>query len=538
MKTTIGPQSPDLEEKGKQGIPAKLYAADMPRVQLILLLLGLSTVTFLFALDQTVVATAQPKIAADFQAFGLISWIATAYLLPTTALQPFYGKISDIFGRQLVMLYCVTIFVIGSVVCAAAPSMIALIIGRVVAGVGGAGLLNLCFIILSDMTTERERTSYMNIINLVFVITDCLGPLIGGVFTDSVTWRWCFWINLIAYPFIAIIIVRYIKLPIPGGTLQEKLKRIDFLGMSTMTIFLVAFLLAMSWGGTEYAWNSPMIISLLVVTAVFIVAFVLIEHYVAREPVLPLRLLQWKFRNFPIILIARAATFFILFAVVFYIPLYFQIVHQSSAIISGIHLFPFLFGACISSLFANYLTKRFGIYRSLNIAGLGVLAIAMGLTSTLSRSSNLGQQIGYLLIGGLGFGLTTQTQLIAAQAGVRRQDIGTVTAVANMMCNLGGCISIAVIGSIIGNIFETKVTAQMAGLDVVINALSPEVLAKLTIDQRIIVVDAYVEAIQNGFRFLLGVALFGFVTCFGLEHRQLGDSKREDDEGDSTQVEV
>ncbi|KAL1916161.1 uncharacterized protein VTP21DRAFT_6165 [Calcarisporiella thermophila] len=519
-------------EGGEEKLPKtqndiKVYASDMPRLQLFLLLLGLGISSFLYALDQTIVATAQPKIAAEFNSFELIAWITTPYLLTSTSIQPLYGKLSDIFGRKIVMLWCVWVFVIGSVICAAAPTMLTLILGRTIAGIGGGGLLSVTIIILADITTERERPTYMNLINIVFVVTDGLGPFIGGVFSDAVSWRWCFWINLITLPFVTFTLVRYLHLPIPGGSLQEKIKRIDFLGMISMVVFLVTFLLAMTWGGTEFAWNSGVVVGLLVATVVGIVIFILVEHYFATEPLLPLRLLRWKYRNFPIIMVTRCTLFFSLFGVVFYIPLFFQLARNTSAIISGVHLFPFLFGAFIFSTLATFIVKRTGSYRSLCIIGMGVLAISMGLTSTLSRSSSLGQEIGYLLIGGAGLGFAVQTQLIAVQAGVDDKDVGTVTAVATTMANLGGCICLPLIGSITNNAFQNHIIQQMPGFQVTMNDLNPEALAHLSQDQREIIINAYVEAIQLAFRVLAGITVFGFLVICGLKHVPLRGNKPE-----------
>ncbi|CAG8693633.1 24703_t:CDS:2, partial [Dentiscutata erythropus] len=257
-------------------------------VELFLVTLGLGFAIFLAALDQTIVSTALPKIASDFNGLDQLSWVATSYLLTSTSFQPIYGSLADIFGRKATFLFTIIIFEFGSLLCGVANSMVSMIIYRAIAGIGGGGIIGLVTIIITDIVSAKDQGKYQGLIGACFGIASVAGPLIGGAFTDHVSWRWCFFINLPLGAITILAVIVFLHMKRQTGSLLGKFKRIDFLGIIIMIAATVCLLLPLNWGGSTYAWNSPVIIALLCAGVVGYIIFGLVEIYVASEPVAPL----------------------------------------------------------------------------------------------------------------------------------------------------------------------------------------------------------------------------------------------------------
>ncbi|CAG8553913.1 5921_t:CDS:2, partial [Gigaspora rosea] len=254
-------------------------------IEAVLVTLSLVCAVFLSALDQTIVATALPKIVSDFNGLDQIEWVATSYLLTVTSFGPIYGKLADIFGRKVTFLFAITIFEFGSWLCGVASDMVSLIIYRAVAGFGGGGIIGLALIIIPDIVSTKDVGKYQSALNASYGIASVAGPLMGGVFTDHVSWRWCFFINLPPGAITVIAIIFLLHMKIPAGSLLGKFKRIDFIGTIIMISSTVCILLSFNWGGSTYAWNSPMIIVLLCAGSVGYIIFGLVETYIVSEPV-------------------------------------------------------------------------------------------------------------------------------------------------------------------------------------------------------------------------------------------------------------
>ncbi|GJF00175.1 MFS general substrate transporter [Phanerochaete sordida] len=477
--------------------------------------LSLGLCTFLYAFEQTIVTTAVSDIGVGVKAKGSLTWITTSYLLTTTVFQPLTGRLSDVFGTKRMLVCEVWVFIVGNIIAGTARSLSQLVAGRMIAGVGGAGLLSLCTIIVSQLTNERQRSTYLNLINAVFIIADSLGPILGGLLAKSGNWRWIFLLNAPIGPLITAIFIYSVHIPAPSHAtnVRTAIRSLDLFGMGFLVSWLTLLIVALNLGGDAYPWDSPVIIGLFVGTGVGFIAFVAAENR-AQQPVVPMGLfVSWKYRNVPIITIARTLLFFHLFATTFYIPIFLQVIGNSSTLAAAL-VIPFLFTAAVASSTTNYYASKMGIMRPPFWAGLAILPIGMGLMSTLHEGSSIGRVVAYTIISGIGFGSGTIVTMVIPQAGLPNDLLPTVTAFISALPNLGGVLGVGIIGTVINNRFRASVASFASGYalahinDAVAAARDPAVGPR--------VVQAYVGAFQLGYRILTGVAVFQFVLCLAL----------------------
>ncbi|CAH1765978.1 7611_t:CDS:10, partial [Entrophospora sp. SA101] len=387
---------------------------------------------FLAALDQTIIVTTLPAIGKEFRKFDQITWIGTAYLLTATASQPTYAKLTDIFGRKGPFLSAVIIFVIGSVVCGAAPNINALIVGRAIAGLGGGGILGLVLVIVAEMVPTEQRGKYQGIIGGFFAISSAIGPILGGIFVDYVTWS-----------AITLITVIFFFHPPNNNKKQEslieKLKRVDWWGTLVLTTSIFLILLAFNWGGAKYEWYHPAIIVLLCVGGIGFLLFAFIEGYVAKEPLTPA--LLFKKRSS---VASFAVTFFqgmSFFTLVYFVPLYFQLVKGSSATV-----FATIFAGILITLL-----KKTSYCTHLCILGSVLITIGTGLISTFTENSTRGELTGYLIIAGIGAGLIMPTTISFVQIIVPKEHIAAASCLISLFRTIGGVFGIAIVGVILNN---------------------------------------------------------------------------------------
>ncbi|HET9720866.1 MAG TPA: MDR family MFS transporter [Solirubrobacteraceae bacterium] len=407
---------------------------------------------FLAALDQTIVSTALPTIVGDLGGLNHLSWVVTAYLLASTASTPLYGKLGDMYGRKPLFLTAIVIFLAGSMLAGLSQSLNELIAFRALQGVGAGGLMVGAQAIIGDIVPPRERGRYMGLIGSVFGVASVAGPLLGGFFVDSLSWRWVFYVNM---PIGAIaIVVVLLRLQLPGGRVRH---RVDYLGAALLTGGVSALILLSTWGGNEYAWGSPTILGLGIGGLALLAAFVWQERR-AAEPVLPLRLFRsgvFSVASGLALLIGLA-----MFGAIIYIPLYLQTVYGASPTSSGLRMLPLIFGLLVASIASGRVISRVGRYRPFPIAGTAMLTGGMALLAQLGVDTPHWVASAYMLVVGVGIGLVMQVLVLVVQNDAPPGDIGTATSTATFFRSVGGAFGVAILGAV----FASRLAHQLKGL--------------------------------------------------------------------------
>jgi EmrB/QacA subfamily drug resistance transporter len=414
---------------------------------------GLMLGMLLAALDQMIVSTALPTIVGDFGGLQHLSWVITAYLLTSTASVPLYGKLSDIYGRKPLFQIAIAVFLVGSLLSGASQSMLQLILFRGIQGLGGGGIMAMAMAIIGDIVSPRERGRYQGYTGAVFAFSSVAGPLLGGVFTDQLSWRWVFYINLPTG--ILALIVTSMVLKLPDRRLDH---RIDYLGSTLMVAGVSCLLLVTTWGGTEYAWTSPTIIGLAVAGTLLMLLFVG-QEYRAREPLLPLRLFRVRiFSVSSTISLIVGAT---MFGAVAFLPVYLQIVQGVSATSSGLRLIPLMLGVVGTSVTSGWLITKTGRYRVYPIAGMAITIVGLLLLSRLAAHTGMIEASAYMFVLGVGVGMVMQVMVLAVQNAVDYRDLGTATAGVNFFRSMGSAFGVAIFGSILTNRLEYNLPREL-----------------------------------------------------------------------------
>jgi EmrB/QacA subfamily drug resistance transporter len=392
-------------------------------------------------LDQTILATGLPTIAADLGRLTDVSWLVTAYVVAAAASTPLWGKLGDRYGRKRLLELSLVVFVSASALCGAAQSITELIVLRTVQGAAAGGLMTLAMAAVGDLVAPRERGRYQGYIAATFAVATVLGPLLGGVLVDHASWRWVFYVNLPVG--IAALVGLSTRLPAPATDRPER--PLDASGAALLAGATSALMLACVWGGERYAWDSAPILGLIAATVLLSAALVVRERR-AADPIVPFHLLRTR-----AVAVASTALFFAtaaLFAITVFVPLFLQTTTGASPTQAGLLLVPMMIGVTLSTTLSGRSIERTGRYKRFPIAGLALMTAALGLLAALaSDPSQVATGIG-LVVFGLGFGMVTQVLIVAVQNNVERRELGVATATTGFFRALGGAIGAAVLGAV------------------------------------------------------------------------------------------
>ncbi|MER5350528.1 MFS transporter [Kitasatospora sp. NPDC002551] len=485
----------------------------------------------LAALDQTIVSTALPTIVSDLGGLEHLSWVVTAYLLASTAATPLWGKLGDMYGRKVFFQASIVIFLLGSVLCGIAQNMGELIAFRALQGLGGGGLMVLSQAIVGDLVPPRDRGRYQGVFGAVFGVTSVLGPLLGGLFVDNLSWRWVFYINL---P-IGVVALAVIAAVLPGAQTRRR-HRIDYLGTTLIAAVATCVVLVTSLGGTTWGWGSWQIIGLGVLGLVLLLAFVLVER-TAAEPVLPLRL--FRSRTFSLVAVISFVVGFAMFGALTYLPTFLQVVMGVSPTVSGVHMLPMVIGMLVTSIASGQIVSRTGHYRTFPIAGSAITVVGLLLLSLLDEHTSTFVMSCYFLVFGLGLGLVMQVLVLIVQNSVGYQDLGVATAGATFFRSIGASVGVSVFGTVFASGLDRRLGEALAGVplppgfDPGVITSDPRVVEVLPAALQDAVHHAYAESITRVFLYAVPVAAVAFVLSLFLREQKLRSTVTAPDLGES-----
>ncbi|KAI7857074.1 major facilitator superfamily domain-containing protein [Circinella umbellata] len=511
-----------------------LVAKRLNGAHLFVILTGLWIGVFLSSLDSSIVATIYPEIGTEFKRSNEIIWVATSYMLSYTALQPLYGRISDAFGRKNALVFAAFVFFIGSFLCGAANSLWTLVVARGIAGIGGGGLNTMSAVITSDLVPLRERGKYQGYANIAFGVGAVVGAPLGGFITDTIGWRYCFYINLpililTLYVSVGILTNYNLKEQDDDSTLWERFKKIDYAGAITIVLAVVSFMLATSWGGNTRSWSDPLVYGTLIASIVLATLFCIIEAKYAKFPIMP-----WNIISSRTPLACSLVNFFGItcsYGTTFTTPLFFQGLLGYTPSQAGLFFIPKVMSMSVGSLVAGYYMSHTGEYRRYLLCASTLAAVAMICYSQWKPTSSYFFLIPTLMIDGFASGSILTSALVAMLSCVKQHEMATITSISYLFRSAGGVIGIAgtaaIFQSTVKHILSEKITGPDAEKIIDIARKSMTNIRRLLPDEALeTVLGSYETALHQAFLFCVFVSMLGFISCLFIQQNLLDNKVR------------
>ncbi|KAK9452809.1 putative MFS multidrug transporter [Dipodascopsis uninucleata] len=489
------------------------------RLRTVLLMVGVYLAMFLVALDKTLIATVIPRITDEFDSLDQVGWYGSAFMLTSCAFQLGFGRVYTFYPTKYVFLSAIIIFEIGSAICGAAPSSVAFIIGRAIAGLGSAGIFSGAMVIIVQTFSLQKRPLMQGLNSSIFGIASVVAPLLGGVFTEKVSWRWSFYINLVFSSVTIVTIIFFLQVPLPVNirlSWKEKLARLDPIGGFVLIVSVVCLILALEWGGSTYTWSDGRIIGLLVVFALLFIVFIGVQIWKQETATVPPRIVMQRSVASGIFWSSMLGGSMMVF--IYYLAIWFQAIKGTSAIRSGIMMLPLVFGLVIASSVTGILISRIGYYVPFMYLSTVLMSVGAGLISTFTVNTGHPKWIGYQALYGLGLGSGMMLSNVAAQTVLEKKDVPTGMSLMFFSNSLGGAIFLSVSQNILTTGLVTRLS-KTVDLDpeVIINTGATNLRSVVSANSLTKVLTAYNYALMRTFDVGLGLSCACILSALTME---------------------